>query len=367
MSDFFTVRTFTCSNYSAAAVDRDVMAYLPCPVPFLPEAENFTWELDGVMNLPLNYTCGTTTYADEAPMYLISKILYSLAFAYFTYIPLKWMKSGTKSRNRKLRMNTLNAQEQVYCAVFMGSFCSLLSQSILNFYETDGPPQVTLFLQCISAWCIDVALVLAITGWTGMNNIQGRKPVVPKKYQVLKKIAIECNLFIQILALSMEPYITTIGDERVTSDYNTNYSYYDGNISIGRQLANFLTETGYVIVLFIEGKKLSKTLKAGKDGENPAAQKILKYMRATSFVLPVCELYRLSVMITRVGTTGIGSVPICSAMWSFISLVDIIFLFIFGAALYVLQPTKKSKKIKPNGDKTSFVTTFGKSTTDESD
>jgi hypothetical protein len=174
----------------------------------------------------------------------------------------------------------LNAQEKIYLAILVGCTTNFLALSFMNWYKTAaGPPQITLILQCISAWCVDVALVLAITGWTGMNNIQGRKPVVPKHYKVTKNIAIFVNLSIQLLAAGVEPYVSTIGDERITSDLNVNYSYYDGTISVGRQLANFLTETGYCIILFIEGRKLSKSLSQGKKEENPAQKKILKVSR----------------------------------------------------------------------------------------
>ena len=114
----------------------------------------------------------------------------------------------------------------------------------------------------------------------------------------------------QLLAAGLEPYISLNGDERVTSERNSNYSecqrasklgvekhfrtpfsntvcalislvaaYYDGTLSCGRQGANLLTEAGYTIILFIEGRKLQKTLGAGKGGDNPAARKILKYMK----------------------------------------------------------------------------------------
>ena len=47
MSTFFTSRTFTCTNYSAAASDMAIKAYLPCPVPIIPEAEGFEWDRTG--------------------------------------------------------------------------------------------------------------------------------------------------------------------------------------------------------------------------------------------------------------------------------------------------------------------------------
>ncbi|GMH57964.1 hypothetical protein TrRE_jg489, partial [Triparma retinervis] len=282
MNGFFKAQTFTCLNYTAAALDTEVNAYLPCPVPIIPEAEGFEWDREGKMHLPENYTCGERTYADEEPMHLAGNIFYSLIFLAFTVIPARWITQGVATRKKKLStFAVLNPQEKIYLAILVGSSANFLALSFMNWYKTAaGPPQITLILQCISAWCVDVALVLAITGWTGMNNIQGRKAVVPKHYVALKHVAIFVNLLIQLMAAGMEPYISTIGDERVTSDLNVNYSYYDGTLSVGRQLANFLTETGYCVILFIEGRKLSKTLSQGKEGENPAAKKILKYMKA---------------------------------------------------------------------------------------
>ncbi|GMI36090.1 hypothetical protein TrCOL_g3755 [Triparma columacea] len=99
---FFTSRAFTCTNYSAAA-SEDIQAYLPCPVPIIPEAEGFEWDRTGeVMFLPENYTCGEKTYADVEPMFLISNIFYSVLFIIFIVTPARWISQGVASRNKKL-------------------------------------------------------------------------------------------------------------------------------------------------------------------------------------------------------------------------------------------------------------------------
>ena len=64
---FYFACRFACFNYTAAAADPDIKAYLPCPAPIIPEADGFEWDMEELMYLPLNYTCGSKTYADEAP------------------------------------------------------------------------------------------------------------------------------------------------------------------------------------------------------------------------------------------------------------------------------------------------------------
>ena len=141
----------------------------------------------------------------------------------------------------------------------------------------------------------------------------------------------------------------------MTSEHNVDYTYYDGTISSGRQLANLLTEFGYVIILVIEGGKLQKTLGAGKGGDNPAAKKILKYMRTANIVMPVIVLYRSWVIWSRIGVTAVGTYPSCSVVGSVMSFVDIIFMFVYGSALFILKPTFKSMKVKPDGAKSTVV------------
>mmetsp|Transcript_20632 Transcript_20632/g.43000 ORF Transcript_20632/g.43000 Transcript_20632/m.43000 type:complete len:371 (+) Transcript_20632:85-1197(+) len=366
-ASFYFARRFTCLNYSAAATDPEIMAYLPCPVPIIPEADGFEWETEELMYLPLNYTCGTKTYADVAPGIMAGKAFYGVIFGWFSVLPFLWIKKGVTTRGKKLdKWSVLNAQERIYFTVGIGCICQFLAVSLLCWYENaHGPPQFTLFLQIVSAYCVDMAIVLAITGWTGMNNIQGRKPVVPKKYKIIRNVAIFGNLSMQVICGGLEPYVSTNGDERVTSDLNVDYTYYDGTISGGRQLANLLTELGYVIILFIEGGKLKKTLSGGKGGDNPAAKKILKYMRTANILMPVIVLYRGWVIWGRVGVTAVGAFPVCSVVGSLISFVDLIFLFVYGAALFVLRPTIKSMKVKPEGAKSTVVSGVDQTSTTE--
>ena len=186
---FYFARRFTCLNYSSAALDPDIMAYLPCPTPIIPEAEGFEWDSEKLMYLPLNYTCGTKTYADVAPGGMIGKAFFGIIFAWFSVLPFMWIKKGVESRGKKLdTWSVLNAQERIYFVVGVGAICQCLAVSVMAWYDTaHGPPQFTLMLQVGSAYCVDIAIVLAITGWTGMNNIQGRKAVVPQKYKIIRK------------------------------------------------------------------------------------------------------------------------------------------------------------------------------------
>ena len=89
-------------------------------------------------------------------------------------LPFMWIKRGVESHGKKLDCwSVINAQKRIYFSIGVGCSCQRLATSLCSWYQTaDGPPQFTLFLQCIAAYCIDMAIVLAITGWTGMNNIQ---------------------------------------------------------------------------------------------------------------------------------------------------------------------------------------------------
>jgi hypothetical protein len=343
-------RTFTCSNYSAASTDPDIKAYLPCPVPIIPEADGFEWNLVDVMTLPENYTCGQKTYADEAPLHIISRIPYGLFFFFISGINLKWIRDGANARGKKLSLENLNQMERMMAFLSLGSFMQGLQTTVCYWYmNADGPPQISLFLSVISAFAIDSVIVLTITGWTGMNNIQGTKAVVPDKYKTMRNIFIVGNLVMQLICASLEPYVSTSGDERVSSDLNINYSYYDGTISSGRHLANLLTEFSYSTICVIEGLKLRNTLKGGAKDDNPAAKKVLKYIKTCVAVMPVILVYRTMIILGRLGNTNVGAFPVCSGMWSLISIVDCMFLLVYGACSLMIVPSKKSKKVKPSG------------------
>lgn len=128
------------------------------------------------MHPPANYTCGTTTYADKAPMFIISRIPYGAFFYWVSIVNMMWILGGLKARDKKISLNSLNQMERMMCFLSLGSFMQALQCTICFWYMTaDSPPQFSLFLSVISAFAIDSVIVLTITGWTGMNNIQGTK------------------------------------------------------------------------------------------------------------------------------------------------------------------------------------------------
>ncbi|GMH56055.1 hypothetical protein TrLO_g7681 [Triparma laevis f. longispina] len=313
-------RTFTCLNYTDAAKDFEVRAFLPCPMPYLPVADGFEWSLTDTMILLEEYTCDTTTYADEgdelrgtvrSPLFMMSRIVYGLPFFIFFALNMKWIIDGAKARVKSFSLKEMNQMECMMFFLALGAFMRVV--------------KLTTCYCVMAGWAVDGVLILAITGWTGMNDIQGTKAVIPTHYIVLRNVFLFGDLFLQVGAALMEPYMSTIGDERIMSALNINVSYYDGTLSSLRHLANLLTEFAYTVVLVIEGIKLRKTLKGGKAEENPAARKVLKYIKTCLVVMPMVVLFRTSVIIGRVGVTSIGSRPSCSTMGSLISGVDPMF------------------------------------------
>ena len=305
------------------------------------------------MTLPMNYTCSNDKiYSGEAPGYIIKVILYGFLFAFLSFLPASWCMKNVKARGKELKWSELNQQDKMMLAVSLGGLLQFLAVAPMDFYMTGLlSPVISLFLQCGSAICVDTVLVLAVTGWTGMNNIQGKTPTVPGHYQLMKHASLGINVLLQLTAVFTEASITLSGDDRVPSDQNTSdnglsYTYYDGTLSALRQLANLLIEGLYWVVCIYEGRKLRTLLSQGGGDDNPAAKKISKYINTATFTLPVILLYRLSAILGRLGTTAIGSTPSCSFVGTMVSPVDIIFILTFCALCYVLKPSAK-KKVAP--------------------
>ena len=193
---------FTCANYTLRAIDLG--EFLPCPSPRIPAGDGFEWLTTGDMILPTNYTCSTdVTYYTVAPNYIIKQAVFGLIFLILAFLPLSWVAAGLRARNKPLHPRELNQQERMIAAVGAGSFCQFLAVTVCDwYYSALGPPTVTLFLQCLSALFIDSVLVFAVTGWTAMNNIQGKKPTIPIKYRNLKNVVLGGSCVMQV---SREP------------------------------------------------------------------------------------------------------------------------------------------------------------------
>jgi hypothetical protein len=318
------------------------------------------------MTFPANYTCEQTLHDVRPALFDAARAVYLVIFLSMLGVTCKWTRnalSSVKSLSPSMATwQSLNNSQKMLILLIV-SETQYVAYIAIDFQYLNGHTEVGYMLQVMFAFFLDVMLILAATSWTAMNNIQGKKPVVPAFYVHLKHFIIPSNFLVQLCLNFISLNVSTIGDERVVS---SNTSWYDGNISVLRTSYNILCECVYAVVMIWEGIKLKKTLSSGGGSDNPAAKKVMKYIKVAVPITVLLLLFRLGTQVLpRINTTQVTALPVCSNAGALIDPTTIMTIIIFSAFMIVMAPSSPSNSKKVNPDTKSTVVSTSSSSSEQ--
>ncbi len=165
------------------------------------------------------------------------------------------------------------------------------------------------------------------------------------------------NFLVQFALSLVNLSVSTIGDDRVPGST----TWFDGNLSALRTLYNTFVEGLYAVILVVEGTKLRKTIKSAGGDDNPAAKKVMKYIKTCVPCMVLIVLFRLSTQVLpRVGKTLPSAKPLCSSGAAMIDPVSVMTIITFACFMFVFAPARAAKKVAPSGAASTQVSAMSK-------